>query len=210
MVRVTFWLVMLTCVTAVAPPAMAGPMEDANAAPDAAEATIVDATHPMPGLGPLRPGLHANGDRTYVLFVDFDGDGTLDPGEAVAQTPFLANPILAMRGDAIAIANDRNDDGAASAEEVVLQLPSPSDPDGDKHPTAEEDCYGTAPLDPTSHPRDTDGDGVNDEGCTDHPIRYPADADDDNDGLSDEEELARGTDPKDADTDDDGIPDGAE
>ena len=50
---------------------------------------------------------------------------------------------------------------------------------------------------PVTIQRDTDGDGTPDV----------KDADDDNDGISDQDELANGTDPKKADTDSDGIND---
>jgi hypothetical protein len=48
---------------------------------------------------------------------------------------------------------------------------------------------------------DENCDGVLDDGCS---------LDTDGDGLTDDEELALGTDPNDADSDDDGVPDGEE
>lgn len=58
--------------------------------------------------------------------------------------------------------------------------------------------------------RDTDGDGLGDEEEIFIHGTDPADADSDDDGLDDGDELRRGTDPNDADTDDDGMSDGAE
>ena len=60
-----------------------------------------------------------------------------------------------------------------------------------------DDEYDAFPNDP-NETADFDGDGVGDNG----------DTDDDNDGLSDEEEAILGTDPLDADTDDDDVDDG--
>lgn len=56
---------------------------------------------------------------------------------------------------------------------------------------------------------DTDDDGLTDEQETAHGTD-PNDADTDDDGLADGDEIAIGTDPTDADTDDDGITDGDE
>ena len=64
--------------------------------------------------------------------------------------------------------------------------------------TVSEDGKGSTDVKvPVTIQRDTDGDGTPDV----------KDADDDNDGISDQDELANGTDPKKADTDGDGIND---
>ena len=64
--------------------------------------------------------------------------------------------------------------------------------------TVTEDGKGSTDAEvPVTIQRDTDGDGTPDV----------KDADDDNDGISDQDELANGTDPKKADTDSDGIND---
>ncbi len=69
------------------------------------------------------------------------------------------------------------------------------DSDGDGVP----DSIDAFPHDPTEW-KDTDHDGIGDN----------KDTDDDNDGLSDTDELKYGTDPDNPDTDGDGIPDGVE
>ena len=73
--------------------------------------------------------------------------------------------------------------------------PLKADTDGD----GVTDSLDDFPLD-ASELADTDSDGIGDN----------ADIDDDNDGLSDADEITTGTDPLKADTDGDGINDGDE
>jgi len=70
------------------------------------------------------------------------------------------------------------------------------DSDGDTVNNYEDNCPLVSNLDQANSDPDTEGDAC--------------DIDDDNDGLSDEEELHIGTDPLNPDTDDDGLSDGAE
>ncbi|OUN50713.1 hypothetical protein B5G19_04180, partial [Enterococcus cecorum] len=80
------------------------------------------------------------------------------------------------------------DDWGKDEEEREVKIPV----------TVSEDGKGSTDVKvPVTIQRDTDGDGTPDV----------KDADDDNDGISDQDELANGTDPKKADTDGDGIND---
>jgi hypothetical protein len=111
---------------------------------------------------------------------DPDGDGVC--GEA-DNCPETANPEQ----------RDADHDGAGDACD-----PCPKDRDDDADDDgacADED---NCPMIPNADQLDTDGDGKG-NAC---------DTDDDNDGLSDEQEAALGTDPLDPDTDNDGKPDG--
>ncbi len=72
------------------------------------------------------------------------------------------------------------------------------DSDGDGMPNTWEYNYDFLPMDPADGALDTDGDGLG-NACDD---------DDDNDGLTDASEAAKGTDPLDSDTDNDGVLDG--
>ena len=93
--------------------------------------------------------------------------------------------------------NDNDNDGLSEEEELTLGTdPFNADTDGDEVNDS-EDAF---PLDPTEW-QDFDKDGLGDN----------ADEDDDNDGLSDEDEvLVYNTDPFNADTDGDLIPDKTE
>ena len=153
--------------------------------------------------------------NTYVVFTnapppggsgvtDTDGDGLTDEEEEALGTD-PENP-------------DTDGDGLSDGEEVLGEMVSdPLDPDTDGDgvwdaddvdpidPYSDSDGDGIAdiddvfPLDPDES-SDNDGDGVGDN----------ADPDDDNDGLTDEEEAELGTDPFDPDTDGDGFGDAAD
>ncbi|MGB0653196.1 MAG: Kelch repeat-containing protein [Thermoplasmatota archaeon] len=93
---------------------------------------------------------------------------------------------------------DTDEDGLSDSDEAALGT-DPNDPDTDDDgwlDGAEVDC-SKDPLDGASTPTDFDSDGICDA----------LDDDNDNDGLTDEEELALGTDPHDPDTDDDDLND---
>ena len=150
--------------------------------------------------------------KNYVVFTnapppggtgvtDTDGDGLTDEEEEALGTD-PENP-------------DTDGDGLSDGEEVLGEMVSdPLDPDTDGDgvwdaddvdpidPYSDSDGDGIAdiddvfPLDPDES-SDNDGDGVGDN----------ADPDDDNDGLTDEEEAELGTDPFDPDTDGDGFSD---
>ncbi|MEZ4241541.1 MAG: hypothetical protein R3F59_36410 [Myxococcota bacterium] len=153
---------------------------------------------------------------TDPLDPDTDGDGLTDGLEVgAAGTP--DSGAWQPDGDAGATTTDPLDpdtdgDGLLDGVEDV-------DHDGvfsGDHPGLGDD--ETDPLDP-----DTDGDGA-DDGTERGPGPYDADGDGtidaldadtvivdtDRDGLTDDEELALGTDPLDPDSDDDGLSDGDE
>lgn len=92
-----------------------------------------------------------------------------------------------------------------------------TDKDGDGLNNYWEAYFGTSPV-----RKDTDGDGLSDYDeiyfCNTDPLKYDTDSDgvrdassdSDNDGLTNADELTRGTDPLMADTDGDGLNDGDE
>ena len=172
--------------------ALAGaPFDDTAGGSNAGSASVFEFSDPdadgVPGLMDNCPGV-ANADQ-----LDTDGD---------------------TQGDACD--TDDDDDGLSDAEEAALGTdPLLADTDGD----GVNDNVDAFPLDP-SESVDSDGDGVGDGGdnCpgvanagqldTDGDTQGDAcDTDDDDDGLSDAEEAALGTDPLLADTDGDGVND---
>jgi hypothetical protein len=137
---------------------------------------------------------------------DVDGDGMPDGYE-------LANGLDPFVGDA---AGDADGDGLTNLDEFNRGLRAGNpDTDADGLNDGDEIALTTNPLNP-----DTDGDGIPD-GTDPNPLASDADldgdgiadADDpdmDNDGLSNEQELTLGTDPRKFDTDGDRWPDGLE
>lgn len=110
---------------------------------------------------------------------DTDGDGLSDGYEVQLGTSLNSK--------------DTDGDGLTDKQEVEMGTnPLSRDTDGDGVP----DNIDPFPLDKLEN-KDTDGDGIGNA----------TDTDDDNDGLSDSQEMAIGTDPLKADTDGDGLTD---
>ena len=136
--------------------------------------------------------------QEHQVFVDSDGDGLINGLDA-----------------------DSDDDGILDGTELGVTVASPgTDPSrGAFVPDADTSSTTDPLLADTDRGGVADGsEDVNHNGRIDAGERDPSDpADDvtrptdtDGDGLSDEEEVAMGTDPRDADSDDDGVRDGAE
>jgi hypothetical protein len=146
-----------------------------------------------------------------VAPTDTDGDGISDADEESGDLNDGYANEPTDPDDA-----DSDNDGLTDGEEILDggTGTDPNDPDTDNGGVTDgaEDDNGTDPLDPTDDlpGNDPDGDGLtNDEEAvleTD-----PDDADSDDDGLTDGQEVNTvGTDPLDPDTDDGGVNDGAE
>ncbi|OQX04063.1 MAG: hypothetical protein BWK73_37430 [Thiothrix lacustris] len=130
---------------------------------------------------------------------DTDGDGESDKAEVGANLNAPTN----TDGDAIidaleSILIDTDSDGVV--DELDKDNAKDNDNDGDGFNNSVETAAGSNPLDATSKPTDTDGDGTPDV----------TDTDDDNDGLLDTEEATAGTNPLAADSDGDGKNDKTE
>jgi len=184
---------------------------------------ISDSEEIADGTDPLNPDSDGDGsndgeerDRgTDPLDPDTDGDGTAD-GED--DFPLDPDEDTDTDGDGIGDVADTDDDndGVSDIDEIYDGTnPRNSDTDGDGVSDGDERDRGTDPLNPDSdndgipdgqdafpldaeETQDSDGDGIGDA----------TDTDDDNDGLSDSEEEALGTDPLDPDSDNDGVNDG--
>ncbi|MBT8090061.1 MAG: OmpA family protein, partial [Gammaproteobacteria bacterium] len=162
---------------------------------------------------------------------DSDGDGLSDGNEADG------NGVLGGIGATDPLDTDTDDGGIDDGTEVLSDLTNPTagnggddqiDTDGD----GVFDFGDVDPLDPCSpnfpSPTclDSDGDGAanngtpttsvpvepdvpaNDDPCV--PSNTVPACDSDNDGITDGDEIANGTDPNNPDSDGDGIPDGSE
>ncbi|MBP7146720.1 MAG: thrombospondin type 3 repeat-containing protein [Acidobacteria bacterium] len=158
----------------------------------------------------------ANADQA-----DTDGDGA---GDACDTCPFFADPGQADGdGDGTGDACESDDDGDG-VPDVADNCPrawnrSQNDSDAD----AVGDVCDTCWLIPNPHQDDADGDRLGDicDNCSGAPnpgqtnvdldaLGDACDVDDDNDGLTDVDEAALGTDPRRADTDGDGLSDRTE
>jgi gliding motility-associated-like protein len=145
---------------------------------------------------------------------DTDDDGILDGEDGFPLDPF---ETADLDGDGIPDDKDDDDDGDNVLDTIeIAQGSDPRNPDtdGDGLNDGTEALRNTDPID-----TDTDGDGFTDsqDDFPLDPFEYIdtdkdglgdyMDTDDDNDGVSDIEELSAGTDPKDGDSDKDGLSD---
>ena len=125
---------------------------------------------------------------------DHDGDGLGDACDADADADGVPNDADACPlGDAdwaSGASTDADGDGCRDATEDA-------DDDGD----GVEDGIDNCPLSPNPGQEDADADGIGDA-CD-----SSTETDSDGDGLTDDQELAWGSDPFDADSDDDGLSD---
>ncbi|HIN86554.1 MAG TPA: hypothetical protein EYN06_08745, partial [Myxococcales bacterium] len=166
------------------------------------------------------------------LDLDSDGDGLSDVtegGGVDADSDGLLDDDLDGDGDGLADSVDGNDGGEPlplpDTDEDGVPDYQDWDDDGDGISTATEIADSAVLGDevdddgiPAWHDTDADGDGVSDadEGTGDDDkdgipnYLDPLINDDDNDGLSNEDEVGYGTDPTNPDSDDDGLLDGAE
>ena len=138
---------------------------------------------------------------------DDDNDGVRD-----SEDDFPKDPSESVDTDGDGEGNnsdlDDDNDGLSDEEEVLLgtsalNFDSDLDGTGDGDDAFPKDWAAST---------DTDGDGdpdnwVDGKSSTDSTTNLIEDLDDDNDGVSDVDELASGTDPLDSDSDDDGIND---
>ena len=147
----------------------------------------------------------------YYDLDDFDRDGYLNdddafPTDETEWADVNGNGI----GDNIDPEGDKDGDGVTNPEDAFPEDPAASqDSDGDGYPDswnedATEQMIADSNLTLDAFPYDaneaidSDLDGIGNN----------ADTDDDNDGLSDIDEIATGTDPFNRDSDGDGTPDG--
>jgi len=146
-----------------------------------------------------------NGTDPYQVSNDIDGDGVDDDNEVNNGTdtadpcdPVQVTGYTGFNDDnAIWAAADCDDDGLTNGEEFMLGTEIyVADTDGDTVNDGQEVADGTNPFD--------DCDSI---GGTPLPDTF---CDRDDDGLSDDDEAALGTDPDNADSDGDTISDGQE
>lgn len=180
-----------------------------NADPDDDNDGIQDNDEINSGTDPLNSDTDGDGlidgkeleTGTNPLLVDTDGDGILDGKD---DFPLDINQSRDTDGDGLSDEDERilgtnlknpdtDGDGISDGDEVK-QGSDPTDPDSDNDGFL--DGSDDLPLDPTES-KDYDKDGIGDN----------SDLDDDNDGITDQEEALLGTDPKDQDSDDDGLGD---
>ncbi|MEE9218439.1 MAG: FG-GAP-like repeat-containing protein [Acidobacteriota bacterium] len=178
--------------------------DDNDGLPDSFEVAFCSTDDPAFCLDPrntdtdadgIGDGIEITGTETDPLNADTDGDEVVDGDD---NCPLIFNPTPQADvdndgiGDACDLDNDN--DGLTDAREIELGTdPLDAHSDLDNVPDGDDNC----PLIENPDQIDTDGDGDG-NACDD---------DDDNDLLSDDQEIAAGTDPLDTDTDDDGRTD---
>jgi hypothetical protein len=147
------------------------------------------------------PAIVQSGDK--ILLQITIPAGVTDGPVTVQTEGFVSN--------AVEFKLDTDRDGLSDTEEVTLGTnPHHPDTDGDGLPDGEEvNILRTDPLNP-----DSDGDGLSDgvevQNGLDPKNPTDASADPDNDGLTNAQEIALGTNRFNADSDGDGLRDGAE
>jgi len=155
---------------------------------------------------------------------DCDGDGLedgeevneygTDPTTADTDSDGLEDGAEVQQYNTNPTKADTDGDGLSDGAEVRQHGtdPTKADTDGDSYDDgAEVNRYNTDPTDPDDYPGvDSDGDGLSDE-AEEKRGTDPNDPDTDGDGLNDGPEVNKyGTDPTDADTDNDKFDDGVE
>lgn len=184
------------------------------------EESATESVPPSPRPAPSNNGARIDGTWLGAIgasegaSVDTDGDGYADwfeelhgsdPHSAFSSPNLQMTTRLSQR-----LVSDRDVDGIADHEEVLLGLRSDSrDSDGDGCADGIELLMGTDPLDGADRPQDQDGDCLSDsyERSIGTDVRR---IDSDGDGLRDDLEVILGTDPLNPDSDGDGILDGRE
>lgn len=165
---------------------------------DADNDGVPDASDSCADTAPIAAADTVNSDGCALSQLDTDGDGLNDYEELVV---YSTDPTLA----------DTDGDTLADYDEVVVYNTNPLLQDTDSDGLSdflEIDEFETDPNDwDTDDDTVSDGDEVNIYGTD--PLEWDNFVAEDSDGdlLSDEFELANGTDPNDWDTDDNGMPD---
>ena len=129
-------------------------------------------------------------------FPDNDGDGAADCVDPDDDNDGLTDAEEAVLGTDPLNSDTDGDSVSDGSDAFPLDSTEWSDSDGDGVGDNSDNCVGT----PNPGQTDTDGDGAGDA----------CDLDDDNDGLTDDEEADLGTDPLNPDTDGDGVSDGSD
>jgi hypothetical protein len=199
-------------------PGTPDPDADGDGVPASVDPNDNDADRDDDGLEDGEEDTNRNGrvdaNETDPARADTDGDGLNDAAEAAAGTnPRLADSDADLLNDAVEVANGTNPNNRDSDSDGIA--------DGLEDRNGDGNLGGANPNSQETDPlvADTDGDGIDDgdedrnrngrvdAGETDPRVR---DADDDNDGLSNQQEAQLGTNPAVPDTDGDGIRDGDE
>ncbi|MBI4822437.1 MAG: thrombospondin type 3 repeat-containing protein [Deltaproteobacteria bacterium] len=156
-------------------------------------------------------GIRDDIETNHGEAVDTDDDETIDALDTDSDDDTILDSVEGtsdIDGDGLRNWRDPDDDGDGipTAEEAADGATHGNDVDGDSRPNwYDRNSDGDRNGDEDEGTGDEDGDGIPNYLDPEHTIQ-----DRDSDGISDDVEETIGTDPDDADTDDDGIPDGQE